>query len=295
MRGVGFPLVDGLPVAAGFPFGAGVPVEVRFEESEVASFMAGKYPIFIRLLLLVGAVVAGTTGALAAGTLGTSGAPVISDAPGAAAASTPSASVPAPAPPLVVFLGDSLTAGYGLSEDEAYPAIVAKKLAAAGHPIRFVNAGVSGDTSAGGLRRLDWVLKQKPDVLVVGLGANDALRGQPIEGLETNLRAIVTKARGAGAKVLLLGMRIPTSYGPEYTEKFAAVYPKLAKEMKIALVPFLLERVGGHPELTQPDGLHPTADGQRIVAENVRPYLEKVSVGVGGPTKAKAEDSGGRH
>ena len=230
----------------------------------MASFMTGKYPIFMRLLLLVGAVVAGA-----------SGAPVISDTPGA--------SVPAPAPPLVVFLGDSLTAGYGLSEDEAYPAVVAKQLAAAGHPIRIVNAGVSGDTSAGGLRRLDWVLKQKPDVLVVGLGANDALRGQPIEGLETNLSAIVTKARGAGATVLLLGMRIPTNYGPEYTEKFAAVYAKLAKEMKIALVPFLLEGVGGHPELTQPDGLHPTAEGQRIVAENVRPYLEKVLAGVGGP------------
>ena len=230
----------------------------------MASFMAGEYPIFMRLLLLVGAVVAVA-----------SGAPVISDYAGRGP-------VPAPAPPLVVFLGDSLTAGYGLSEDEAYPAIVAKQLAAAGHPIRFVNAGVSGDTSAGGLRRLDWVLKQKPDVLVVGLGANDALRGQPIEGLETNLSAIVTKARGAGAKVLLLGMRIPTNYGPEYTEKFAAVYAKLAKEMKIALVPFLLEGVGGHPELTQPDGLHPTAEGQRIVAENVRPHLEKVLAGIGG-------------
>lgn len=194
---------------------------------------------------------------------------------------------PAPAPivaaeaaptdgPLVVFFGDSLTAGYGLAEEEAFPALVAARLAAGGIRVRLVNAGVSGDTSAGGLRRIDWVLRQSPDVVVIGLGANDALRGQPLAEIETNLTGIVTRARNAGADVLVLGMRIPTNYGPEYTEGFHAIYRRVADAQRVSLVPFLLEGVGGHPELNQPDGIHPNARGHRIVADNVAPPLERL-------------------
>lgn len=178
--------------------------------------------------------------------------------------------------PLVVFLGDSLTAGYDLPEAEAFPAVVAETLAAEGKPIRAVNAGVSGDTTAGGLRRLDWVLSQRPDVVVVGLGANDGLRGQPPEEVEANLGAIVRKARGVGARVLLLGMRLPPSYGPLYVRRFEAVYPRLARELDVPLVPFLLEGMAGDPALTLADGLHPNAAGQRVVAGNVVAELRKL-------------------
>lgn len=175
--------------------------------------------------------------------------------------------------PKVVFLGDSLTAGLGLAEDRAYPALVGKALAAQGHPIRVVNAGVSGDTSAGGLRRLDWLLSQKPDLLVVCLGANDGLRGLPLEETEKNLREIVTRARAAGAKVLLVGMLIPPNYGADYAQGFAAIYPRLAKEFArdadFAYVPFLLEGVGGVEELNQADGIHPNEEGQEKVAQNL--------------------------
>ncbi len=181
-----------------------------------------------------------------------------------------------PQPPLVVFLGDSLTAGLGLAEDQAWPAHVAAALAAEGHPIRMVNAGVSGDTTAGGLTRLGWLLKQHPDVVVVELGGNDGLRGAPLAEIEDNLRQIIERIRASGARVLLCGMRIPTNYGPEYTAAFFALYAKLARELHVEEVPFLLEGVGGHPELTLPDGLHPTAAGHEIVAKTVLPYLRKV-------------------
>jgi acyl-CoA thioesterase-1 len=177
--------------------------------------------------------------------------------------------------PLVIFLGDSLTAGHGLGVDDAFPALVAKALRDKGRPIRVVNAGVSGDTTTGGLERLGWLLKQKPDVVVVGLGANDALRGQPVARIEENLRAIVTRAKAAGAYVVLLGMRVPTSYGPEYTEAFAALYPRVAKLEKVDLMPFLLDGVGGHPELNFEDGIHPNLEGEKIVAANVLAYIER--------------------
>jgi len=193
--------------------------------------------------------------------------------PGAAATQPP------PHEPLVVFLGDSLTAGLGLEEEQAWPAHVAAALAAEGRPIRMVNAGVSGDTTAGGLARLGWLLRQQPDVVVVELGANDGLRGAPIAEIESNLRQIVERIRSAGAKVLLCGMRIPTNYGPEYTAAFFAVYAKLAHELHVPEVPFLLEGVGGHPDLTQADGLHPTAAGHEIVAKTVLPYLREVLAG----------------
>jgi acyl-CoA thioesterase-1 len=177
--------------------------------------------------------------------------------------------------PLVIFLGDSLTAGYGLPADEAYPALVARSLGEKGRPIRVVNAGVSGDTTAGGLDREDWLLAQKPDLLVVGLGVNDAFRGQPVDRIEANLRAIVARAKSAGARVLILGMRIPTNYGPEYADAFAAIYPRVAKSEKVDLMPFLLDGVGGHPELNVDDGIHPNLEGQRLVAANVLVYVER--------------------
>jgi acyl-CoA thioesterase-1 len=198
-----------------------------------------------------------------------------------------SAAVPAAAPaleshkdsgPLVIFLGDSLTAGLGLNEDQAYPARVGERLATRGTPIRVINAGVSGDTTAGGLARIDWLLSQHPDILVVGLGGNDGLRGLPLEATEKNLREIVRRGLAAGTQVLLLGMQIPPNYGPDYTGRFAAMYPHIAKDLNVPLVPFLLEGVGGVANLNQADGIHPTAEGQEIVANTVTPYLGKLLV-----------------
>ena len=203
--------------------------------------------------------------------------------PAKAAAPAPPPASPAPAPaaledaePLVVFLGDSLTAGYGLGGEQAYPALVEKRLEEEGIPIKALNAGVSGDTTAGGLARLDWLLSQKPDVVVVGLGGNDGLRGLPLEQADRNLREIVRRCKEAGARVLLLGMQIPPNYGPEYAQGFSEMYPKLAKEMDVPLVPFLLEGVGGVAGLNQSDGLHPTAEGQEKVADLVTPYVAEV-------------------
>lgn len=174
---------------------------------------------------------------------------------------------------MVVFLGDSLTAGYGLPSAEAFPALLEERLASQGLPFRAVNAGVSGDTSAGGLARLDWVLSSDPDLLVVELGPNDGLRGLDLAMTESNLRRIVARARESGVRVLLVGMRIPPNYGPEYAGEFAALFPRLAEELDVPLVPFLLEGVGGEPDLNQGDGIHPTAAGQRVVAGNVEPHL----------------------
>ncbi|HXO22379.1 MAG TPA: arylesterase [Thermoanaerobaculia bacterium] len=215
-------------------------------------------------------------------------------APGAAAGAPaspplqPPAATPAgPRQPLVIFLGDSLTAGLGLAEDQAFPALLARRLGELGSPIRLVNAGVSGDTSAGGLRRIDWLLRQKPDVVVVGLGANDALRGADPTEIEHNLREIVVHARAGGARVLLLGMRIPPNYGGDYAGRFAAIYPRIAREMDVPLVPFLLEGVGGDPALNQADGIHPTAQGQERVAKVILPYLRDVLSDTAAARRAK--------
>ena len=177
--------------------------------------------------------------------------------------------------PLVIFLGDSLTAGLGLPADQAFPSLVADALRDKGRPIRVVNAGVSGDTTSGGLDRVGYLLEQKPDVLVVGLGVNDAFRGQPVDRIEANLRAIVTRAKSAGARVVLLGMRVPTNYGPDYTEAFAAIYARVATTERVELMPFLLEGVAGHPELNLDDGIHPNREGQRMVAARVLTYVER--------------------
>jgi acyl-CoA thioesterase-1 len=193
------------------------------------------------------------------------------------AAACANAAEPAPfKTPLVIFLGDSLSAGYGLPAEQAFPALVERRMKERGTPVRIVNAGVSGDTTSGGLDRLDWLLGQKPDVLVVELGANDAFRGQPVSRIESNLRAIVVRAQQAGVRVLIVGMKVPTNYGPDYTQAFDALYPRVAKETHAALMPFLLDGVGGRPELNLDDGIHPNVLGQKIVAENFLPYLERV-------------------
>lgn len=195
----------------------------------------------------------------------------------ARSAETTSSGIEIPAnAPLVVFLGDSISAGLHLSADEAFPAVLQRELSAAGHPFRLVNAGVSGDTSAGGLRRIDWILKQSPDVLVVELGGNDGLRGQDVAGVEANLRAIVSRAQEADARVVLLGMQIPTSYGADYADDFAGLYARIAQDTGVAFVPDFLAGVGGVPEMTLEDGLHPTAAGHQRLARNVASVLQSV-------------------
>lgn len=176
----------------------------------------------------------------------------------------------------IAFLGDSITAGYGLAAEQAYPALVGAALAADPATARWVvvNAGVSGDTSAGGLRRLDWVLKGRPRLVVVVLGGNDGLRGLPVEQLESNLRAIVAKVRAAGSTPLLIGMRVPKNLGPAYATAFAAVYPRLADELELPLLPFLLEGVALDPALNQADLIHPNAKGQELIAARVTTWLK---------------------
>jgi len=180
--------------------------------------------------------------------------------------------------PVILFLGTSLTAGYGLPEDEAYPALIQARIDAFGLPLRVVNAGVSGDTSAGGLRRLDWLLRLPVAVLVVELGANDMLRGQPVEALEANLAAILERTRAAhpDARLVVAGMRAAPNLGRDYAEAFDAVYPRLAEREGAALLPFLLEDVAARPALNQPDGIHPTADGHALIADRMWQVLEPI-------------------
>lgn len=204
--------------------------------------------------------------------------PVSAAAPAGAVAAKPASplappSVPVAGAPRVVFLGDSLTAGYGLAEEQAFPARVGELMAARGTPIAVVNGGVSGDTSAGARERLDWLLSRPAAVVVVSIGANDGLRGQPVEGIEANLRAIVRRAKASGARVLVTGQKIPTNYGPDYARAFESIYPRVAKEEGAQLLPFLLEGVAMRPELNQADGIHPTPEGQEIVARNVAAAL----------------------
>ncbi|MES2440736.1 MAG: arylesterase [Verrucomicrobiota bacterium] len=178
----------------------------------------------------------------------------------------------------IVILGDSITAGYGLDPQEAYPALLQKKIDAANLPYTVTNAGVSGDTTAGGLRRINWALGQKgADLLVIALGGNDGLRGISPEQTEGNLAGIIDKARAKSpaVKVIIAGMQMPDNLGADFTTRFKAVFPKVAEGKKTALIPYLLEGVGGDEKLNQPDRIHPTADGQQKVAENVWKVLEK--------------------
>lgn len=181
--------------------------------------------------------------------------------------------------PVVVFLGTSLTAGLGLLRDEdTYVARVAELADSASLPFRAVNAGVSGETSAGGLRRIDWVLRQPLDVLVLELGANDGLRGHDPSALESNLREIIrrTRARYPATTVLIAGMEAPPNMGAAYTERFRGAFMAVAATEDVMLIPFLLEGVAGVPELNQADGIHPTAEGHRRLALTVWPFLESV-------------------
>jgi len=188
------------------------------------------------------------------------------------------AAAPAPASPVVLFLGTSLTAGQGLDPDQAYPALIQKKIDAAGLGYRVINAGVGGDTSADALGRLDWLLRQKVDVLVVETGANDALRGQDPAATRSNIRAILERARGhsPAPRLVLVGMEAPRNLGADYVRRFRGIYPELARESGAALVPFLLEGVGGVESMNQADGIHPTAAGHERMAETVWRVLEPV-------------------
>ena len=181
--------------------------------------------------------------------------------------------------PVIVALGDSLTAGLGVTADEAYPALLQARLERDGLHYRVVNAGVSGDTTAGALRRVDWVLRARPAVVVVALGANDGLRGLPVTAMRDNLAAIVTRLRAGGARVLLAGMRLPPNYGAAYTREFAEAFPSVARRASVPLLPFLLEGVAGVPALNQADGIHPNAAGQRVVADNVWRALQPLLQG----------------
>jgi acyl-CoA thioesterase I len=183
------------------------------------------------------------------------------------------AALPAPAQErVIVAFGDSLTAGFGVAPGEAYPARLEARLRAEGYPYRVVNAGVSGDTSAGGLRRVDWALRSAPEVAIVVLGANDGLRGQNVDLLRANLGEIVARFQAGGARVLLGGMRLPPNYGA-YGREFERVFPAVAQERRTAFVPFFLDGVGGVARLNLTDGIHPTAEGYRVVVEHLLPQL----------------------
>ena len=180
------------------------------------------------------------------------------------------------APRNIVFFGNSLTAGYGLDTRDAFPALIQNKLDSLGLNYNVINAGLSGETTSGGNSRIEWVLNQKPDVFILELGANDGLRGIPLEETSRNLQSIIDKVEKKNPDVIIIlaGMQIPPNMGPEYTGEFRTIFPDLAKSNEIALIPFLLDGVAGNPDLNQRDGIHPTAEGQVIVAGNVWAILE---------------------
>ena len=175
---------------------------------------------------------------------------------------------------VIVAFGDSLTAGLGVTPENSYPARLQAKLRAEGYAYRVVNAGASGDTTAGGIRRVDWALKNKPDIVIVELGVNDAMRAQDLPSVRANLDAIVTRFQKAGVRVLLVGMEVPPNYGARYASDFRTLYAEVARKRGVAFMPFLLDGVAGNPALNQPDGIHPTAEGYRIVADRLWPYLQ---------------------
>jgi acyl-CoA thioesterase I len=177
----------------------------------------------------------------------------------------------------IVFFGNSLTAGYGVDPAQAFPALIQQKLDSLKLPYKVVNAGVSGETSSGGNARIDWILKQPLDIFVLELGANDGLRGIPLSETKKNLQAIIgkVKAKNPSATIIIAGMLMPPNMGEQYTTQFRAIYPDLAKENKAALIPFLLKGVGGESQYNQQDGIHPTAEGHKIVAENVWEILQR--------------------
>ncbi len=181
-------------------------------------------------------------------------------------------------PKVILFFGDSLTAGYGLSTEEAFPALIEKELNKSDKKVKVVNAGLSGETTAGGLSRIDWILRQPVDVFVLELGANDGLRGLPLEQTRKNLQSIIdkVKAKYPDCKIVLAGMMVPPNMGKQYTEEFRNIYPYLAKANKATLIPFILQDVGGIEKLNQADGIHPNVEGHKIIANNLKKVFEKL-------------------
>lgn len=190
-----------------------------------------------------------------------------------ASSSTPAPAKPEETPAIVVF-GDSLTAGYGLPPEQNYQTLLQQKLKENGYPYRVINAGVSGDTSAGGVRRIDWALEENVKYLILELGANDALRGQPVAEMKKNLAQIIERAQSRGATVILAGMEAPPNMGEEYTREFREAYRDLAKQYQVTFIPFILDGIGGKPDLNQADGIHPNAEGEKVMTENVWRVLE---------------------
>ncbi len=181
----------------------------------------------------------------------------------------------------ILFFGNSLTAGMGLDPDNAFPAVIQRKLDSLDLPYEVINAGLSGETTAGGKNRIEWLLTQDIDIFVLELGANDGLRGIPLDETRNNLQAIidVVREKNSETKIVLAGMQIPPNMGQEYTTGFKNIFPELASKNNIAIIPFLLENVGGIPKLNQADGIHPTVEGQRILAQNVWEVLRWLVVG----------------
>jgi acyl-CoA thioesterase-1 len=175
---------------------------------------------------------------------------------------------------VIAVLGDSLTAGLGVAADDAFPARLQARLEREGYRYRVVNAGVSGDTTAAGLRRVDWVLRTRPEIVIVALGANDGLRGLAVAPMQSNLTQIVERLRAEGARVLIAGMRVPPNYGDDYARRFETAFREVATRTGATLMPFLLIGVAGDPSLNQPDGIHPTGGGYAVVADNVWAYLK---------------------
>lgn len=178
----------------------------------------------------------------------------------------------------ILFFGNSLTAGYGIDQEDAFAGLTQDRIDSLGLDYRVINGGLSGETTAGGLSRLDWFLEDEPSIFILELGGNDGLRGILPSESKKNLIGIIDKVRAKypETKIILAGMQIPPNMGQEYTEEFKSIYPEVAAEKNVTLIPFLLENVGGIPELNLPDGIHPTEEGHKIVAETIWPYIEKL-------------------
>jgi acyl-CoA thioesterase-1 len=198
------------------------------------------------------------------------------DAPRTSHAVSAAVEAEAPSRPRIVVQGDSLAAGLGLSASEAFPALLQRYIDEGGYDLEVVNAGVSGDTTAGGLRRLDWALDGDPRILVLALGGNDGLRGVPVAEMTKNLDAILSRARERDIAVVLAGMEAPPNYGPVYTAQFRRAFTDLADRHDVTFVPFLLEGIAGNSTLNQADGIHPTAEGARMIADHLWKALEPV-------------------
>ena len=191
-----------------------------------------------------------------------------------ACAPAPAAEAPGrPGAPVIVAFGDSLTAGQGVPASQTYPALLGERLKREGYDYRVVNAGVSGDTTAGGVRRVDWALRLKPEIVILELGVNDAMRGQKLAGIRANLDQMIARFQGGGARVLVAGMRLPPNYGDRYAEDFHRLYREVARARNAPLIPFFLDGVGAVPRLNQADGIHPTGEGYAIVVDRLWPYL----------------------